>query len=252
MTRRLDINEWIEKGALVHNDKYNYSKVNYVNSGSKVCIICPEHGEFLQQANSHLQGKGCKLCWDKKNITRPIFNRLTQSEWIDKAILIHKDRYDYSKTEYVKSTIKVCIICKKHGEFWQEANNHLAGQNCPKCCESGGEIIIREFLQSEGIEFKTQKVFKDCRYNGVLKFDFYLPDYNMLIEFDGSQHFLPHSFSSDQSEETKLKNLQETQKKDVIKTEYALNNNIRLLRIPYWKINNAQKILKNKLFNIKE
>ena len=122
--KRLSVNEFIDKSKHIHGDKYNYSKVIYKNSSTKVCIICPEHGEFWQTPNSHMQGSGCPKC---SGIG------LTRSELINKFKKIHGNKYDYSKIEYKNTHTKICIICPEHGEFWQSPNGHLNGNGCPVC-----------------------------------------------------------------------------------------------------------------------
>ena len=129
-----------------HSDKYNYSKVKYINSNTKVIIICKEHGEFPQQPNNHLQGNGCPDCrldimgkWNKSN----------NDEFISKSIIVHGNIYDYSKVDYKGSTIEVVIICKEHGEFTQQPSVHLSGCGCNTC-----GIITRSLLKK-----KTQEEF---------------------------------------------------------------------------------------------
>ena len=117
--------QFIEKAREVHGDKYNYSKVNYINANTKVIIICPEHGEFEQTPGSHLYGQGCPKC--ANNI------KLTTEQFIEKAKEVHGDKYDYSKVNYLNSYTKVTIICPEHGEFEQTPANHLVGKGCPKC-----------------------------------------------------------------------------------------------------------------------
>ena len=120
--------QFILKAREVHGWKYDYSKVDYKDSHTKVCIICPIHGEFWQKPDNHLNGWGCKKCGRKicaKN------TRKTTEEFIKRAKDVHGDKYDYSKVEYINSKTKVCIICnekdkngKEHGEFWQTPDNH--------------------------------------------------------------------------------------------------------------------------------
>ena len=117
--------DFITKSRKVHGDKYDYSKVEYINNSTKVCIICPEHGEFWQRPNHHLRGHGCPKC---KNV----FKKDTET-FINQAKEIHGGKYDYSKVEYVNNRTKVCIICPIHGEFWQTPKNHIKGQGCNKC-----------------------------------------------------------------------------------------------------------------------
>ena len=114
MSKKLTTEEFIEKARKIHNDKYDYSKVNYKRSSEKVCIICPKHGEFWQRPNEHLSGYGCRKCAieviKKKEMK-------TKDDFIKKATKIHKNKYDYSKVVYNGSFVKVCIICPEHGEF---------------------------------------------------------------------------------------------------------------------------------------
>jgi len=130
--------EWIITARAVHSDQYDYSKVNYVDSQTKVTIICPEdgHGEFQQKAYSHLLGFGCAKC---SGLYVP-----TTEEWIITAISIHGNKYDYSKVVYVSSKIKVTIICpeESHGKFQQTPSEHLQGSGCAKC--SGHHVPTTE------------------------------------------------------------------------------------------------------------
>lgn len=161
---------FIERARLIHGDKYDYSKVEYINSRSKVCIICPEHGEFWQKPSSHLQGKGCSKCCGTK--------KLTTEEFIERAKKIHGDKYDYSKVVYINNHTKVCIICPIHGEFWQTPKNHLKSVGCYKCSkvfpltkeifEKRGKIIHGDkydYSKVEYINYET-KVCIICKEHG--------------------------------------------------------------------------------------
>ena len=108
----------------IHGDKYDLSKVEYVNANTKICIICPEHGEFWQLPYSHLKGQGCPKCAGRG---------LDRNEIIERLKKIHNNKYDYSKSDFKKSKDKICIICPEHGEFWQELHKHMCGQGCPEC-----------------------------------------------------------------------------------------------------------------------
>ena len=115
---------FIEHAREVHGDKYDYSKVNYINSTTEVTIICPVHGEFKQKPIFHLQGCGCKKCSSKK---------YTTEKFIEAARNIHGDKYDYSKVDYVDCFTDVTIICPVHGEFQQTPHIHLQGAGCSEC-----------------------------------------------------------------------------------------------------------------------
>ena len=165
----------------VHHNFYDYSKLDYVNNMSKVCIICPEHGEFWQRASSHLHGQDCPKCAKK---IASIKKTLTTEEFIEKAKRIHGDKYDYSKVEYEGRKTKVSIICPKHGEFLQRANGHLNGQGCPKCGsnnESKGEKTLCSFLEDLNIQFINNE--RITIYPQEL--DIYIPEKKVAIEYDG-------------------------------------------------------------------
>ena len=147
--------DFIKKAKEIHGDKYDYSKVDYVNSRSKVCIICPKHGEFWQKAMTHLEGRGCKKCRGGNKVS-------TLIDFIDQAKKVHGDKYDYSKVEYTNSQTKVCIICPKHGEFWQTPNSHLNGAGCTSCWKEnrvlGKEEFIKRAREVHGDKYDYSKV----------------------------------------------------------------------------------------------
>ena len=158
---------FINKAKQVHNDKYDYSKVNYVNSKTKVCIICPKHGEFWQEPRHHLSKHGCPMC-GKENSDRK--QSLTLNEFIEKSNQIHNGKYIYDKVNYVNAETKVCIICPKHGEFWQAPHSHLRGQGCPKCgrerninsIKITNEAFIEKATQIHGGKYDYSKcIYKD-------------------------------------------------------------------------------------------
>jgi len=218
--KNLRIDEYLEKARLKHNDKYDYSLVDYINNKSKIKIICPKHGFFEQKLKNHLNGSGCFKC-AVENIS------LTQLEFIERANKKHNYKYDYVNTVYVNAHTKIKIICSKHGEFSQLPFDHLNGSGCSKCKESKGEKVIRAFLETNNINYIHEKKFNNCRNILPLPFDFYLPEKNVLIEYDGIQHFKPLKFFGGE------KGLLSAQKRDYVKTNYAKTNNIELIRIAY-------------------
>jgi very-short-patch-repair endonuclease len=220
-----------------HGDKYDYSLVNYVNYKNKIKIICPKHGVFEQTPDTHLRNHGCPKCSHPSKM-------LTVKEFIQKSNNIHGNVYDYSLVEYIGAHEKVKIICKKHGEFLQKPNAHLDGQGCPVCNNSKGEEKIIQFLKENNINFEYQKSFDNCKNKYKLFFDFYLPKKNMLIEYDGEQHYRAFNYFGG---DLKFK---KTIANDKVKTEYAIKNNYRLLRIPYTERNNLSEILKNNIITI--
>lgn len=114
-------------GTEIHKGKYSYAKARYINSSTKVTIICDCGYEFEQTPNSHLQGYGCKKCAGQYSPTT--------EEWKKMAIDIHGNDYGYDEVEYKNSDTKVKIWCNKHEEFfWQNPGNHITlGHGCKKC-----------------------------------------------------------------------------------------------------------------------
>jgi hypothetical protein len=201
-----------------HKSRYDYSKVNYINSHKKITIICPTHGEFQQTPEKHKRGYGCREC--------SRFN-YTTDDIIKQFKIIHDDKYDYSKVNYNGNHSKVKINCYKHEIFKQSSHNHKKGKGCPACNESKGEINVRKCLKKNKIKFISQKSFDECKNIKKLRFDFYLPNHNCCIEYNGIQHYNPINFFGG------IKTLKHTQKRDKIKEEYCLKNNIHLLIIKY-------------------
>ena len=242
-SKKLTQEEFINKSKIVHGDKYDYSKVIYTGNRDKVEIGCPTHSWFIQNAANHLAGQGCILCGSALNG----FNRrLSSEEWTERAISKYIDKFDYSETVYTHNRENVTIRCIEHNiKFSVNPDNHMTGLGgCPSCNGSVGENVIIDFLEKHKIKYEKQKTFTDCRNdltNYLLYFDFYLPKFNMCIEFDGEQHFKATEFFGGQE------GLESLQYRDNIKSEYCKTNNIGLLRIPYMNVNSIDKILTLKL-----
>jgi len=202
-----------------HNQKYDYSLSQGKNNKSKIKIICPEHGIFEQRIDHHLNGSGCPKCTNKHNYST--------KEWCKIATNKHNNKYNYSLVKYINAKTKIKLICPEHGIFEQIPSSHLDGRGCPKCKSSKGEEKIRKSLIENNINFESQKKFDNCFYKKKLYFDFYLPDYNLCIEFDGEQHFksIPYWGGDEIFEKVKIR--------DKIKNQYCQDNNIDLLRIRF-------------------
>lgn len=294
MRKKLTLEEFIERANEIHNNKYDYSKSKYVNVKTKVCVICPIHGEFYITPNHHLSGIGCPKCSGRLK---------TNEEIISQFVNVHGNKYDYSKVEYKGSTIKVCIICPQHGEFLQRPSDHLSGYGCPRCrslrmntesfiqkareihddkydysiteydgcrkhikikCNKHGifEQMPYKHLQGHGCPYcqnsiLEEKVAKELGNNNIeyvwhcgkkhLKWlgkqhlDFYLPKYNLAIECQGIQHFEPIEFFGG---EEKFKYRSELDEK---KKELCKQNNINLIYLDYKTsdTNDLMKVIQN-------
>lgn len=162
---------FIEKAILIHGPKYDYSKAEYLNTKTKICIICPKHGEFWQRASSHLDGYGCKICSGRK---------LSTQSFINKACIVHRNKYDYSKTNYTVGTEKVIVICPEHGQFTQYPGAHLLGVGCKKC-GSTAKLTIEEFIErSNKIHNNKYDYSKSLYINCRSKIDIICPKHGVF------------------------------------------------------------------------
>lgn len=217
-TKRLSVKKFIEMASETHNNKYDYSLIIYKNTDTKIKIICPTHGIFEQTPHNHLR-YGCDYCGGTKE--------LITKDFIDISTKKHGGKYKYNLSKYTGNKNDIIITCLKHGDFKQIASNHMKGAGCPACKNSKGEQIIKNFLNDKNIKFIEQKKFIDCKNINYLKFDFYLNELNICIEYDGKQHFEPiKRFGG-------IEEFEQIKIRDEIKNNYCKNKNIRLLRISY-------------------
>ena len=151
---RCSLEEFITKAKTKHKQKYDYTKVKFTTLRDHITIICPQHGEFKQRADHHLDAKGCKYCGN---------NIPTTEEFIQKAKEIHGDKYDYSKVEYVNRTSKIKIKCAVHGDFLQSPSEHLAKYGCQKCAGN--------------IKKTNQKFIEDANKRHNNKYDYSKTEY---------------------------------------------------------------------------
>lgn len=214
------IETFLKSAYEVHKDTYCYSKVQYVSSKAKVIITCRRHGDFLQAAGAHLVGQGCPECGR-------INARLSTQEFIARSVAIHGERYDYSETVYELGVEPLTIKCRDHGKFVQQANNHMNGAGCPKCAQSKGERAVAVVLKKLNIDFVEQYMVLGNLY----RYDFYLPRYNVFIEYHGIQHYMQvdHFHSRGNNRAT----FQAQLIRDMMKEEIVRVNKGRLLKIKY-------------------
>ena len=232
--------EFIDKAKKVHGDKYDYSNVKIERKSDYIDIYCPTHGFFTQLASEHLRGRGCRLCGYEKT---GLMLRHTTDWFINEAIKIHGDKYDYSNTKYTTKRIAVEIICKEHGSFWQLPHQHLVGNGCPICGGSAGENRVLAWLINNKIEYIRQYAINNdypfC-LNKKIKVDFYLPDFNTIIEYNGKQHYEDGWFF-------KEKGFERQQNRDMALKKYCKEHKIRLIEIPYKNMGNIEDILTKEL-----
>lgn len=255
---RITLQQFIDRSVCKHGNVYDYSKtVLGKDNKEKVVIVCRIHEEFLQSPNKHAdQGRGCPKCAKEQNRKRWLSNfakQKTNEEFISEANIKHNHRYEYL-TEYKSCFEKVQIKCKKCTTIWcQQPSNHLAGHGCPKCAfvESKGEKKIADCLDSIGVKYQRQKWFDGCRgKKRPLPFDFYIPAYNALIEFDGEQHFKPKNFKGSMTISQTEKAYLTTKKYDNVKNDYCVEKSIPLLRIPFHSENQIEDLINEFLENL--
>lgn len=296
--------KFIELAKLKHGDKYNYAKVNYINSNTEVEIGCHKHGNFFQKPRNHLFGWGCVKCKNEKTglrckftggrflekahkkhgntyryfddyidmttlidiecelhgifTQRPV-NHLqgqgcprckaakisrsktySNEEFLQRARTKHGDTYEYPDA-YVDAAQKLRIVCSSHGSFYQTGHNHLNGQGCPICKSSKGEKAVKRWLDTLGISYTRQFTFDLRRTRVSLRYDFYVPDYNACIEYDGRQHSIAiNHFGGEEG-------LKETQRRDNLKNKECPSYGVRLIRVTHQDLDEG--ILEDKLHN---
>ena len=123
--------QFIKEAFEVHGNAYDYSEVELINNKTKVTINCLIHGAFRQKPNEHLRGYGCCECANEK-----CSNRLTKTreQFVNEAIEVHGDRYDYSQVVYIDNRTEVCIVCPIHGAFRKTPGAHIhQKQGCQQC-----------------------------------------------------------------------------------------------------------------------
>ncbi len=232
-------------------------EVNYKNTVTPIDFLCTSCGYVFQNTiNSILYSNtNCKKC-SYKNISKT--RSQTREEFVTAAVKIHNGLYSYSlitpewwEENYVgkgKSTsVLLPIICPKHGVFEQTASSHLQKHGCKICSSSLGELFISNFLQERGIKFKSEYTFKDCRskHGRLFRFDFYLEEFNLIIEYHGKQHYQEVDHFGGE------KTLENIKINDKFKENFIFSNGLSFISIPYWHYDDLPQIL-NTLIYIKD
>jgi len=228
--------KFTEHAKAVHKDVYDYPNTKYVTARKKIIIECRKHGGFSQTPTNHLRGSGCPKCAREKG-------RSTTEQFIISCQNIHRNLYDYSKTLYSTSKEPVIIICSRHGEFRQKAENHLSGSGCPKCRTSRMEREMSKRLEY----LQTQKTLDERPWSITsISYDTHLDggsrqraDFVVtlstgpcaVIEMDGIQHFQVVSFGNDRLSPEAI--FERQKMRDLTKNRWCADNNYHLLRIDY-------------------
>ena len=168
---------------------------------------------------------------------------LTHEEFMERLYIKNKNAENIEVLgEYVNAHTKIKCKCKIDGHEWEATPNSLLNNHgCPKCNESKGEKRVAKYLDSKNIDYKKQYKFNECRSKKKLPFDFYIPSLNIAIEYDGRQHYEIIDYFDG------LDGFIDTKVRDTIKTIYCKENNIKLIRIPYWDFDKIEEILEKEL-----
>lgn len=209
----------------------------------KICITCPKHGEFWQSAYLHFNGSDCPKCEDAVS---GIKKRKNTEEFIERSKKVHGDKYDYSKTNYITAKEKVCIICPKHGEFWQSPWHHMKSNGCPKCVSptSKAEREICEYVKS--IVGEDNVISNDRIILKGKEIDIYVPSLKIGIEYNGLYwHTKDKKYHIEKTEGCKKLGIKLIQ---IFEDEYVNNKDIVLSKIAHilGKCENLDKIMARK------
>jgi very-short-patch-repair endonuclease len=214
-TQALTTERFIEKSKLVHGDRYDYSKSCYISGHKNITIICKKHGSFDQDPYNHINGYGCKRCTQIYCL----------EDFIEEAKLIHNNTYDYSESIYIKSQIPIKIFCKRCKKlFDQTPNSHLRGAGCIICINKTEKKLF-EYLNSNFENVINQfnaEWSKNENTGRKYRYDFMIPQFKIIIELDGRQHF---------QQIRNWINPEEQIKTDCLKMMKAIQNGYKIIRI---------------------
>ena len=176
MNKRTTISEFIDKSIKVHGNRYSYEKSIYINTHTKLIIICPQHGEFLQIPKEHIKGAGCKKCYSDLQRTNIL-------DFIEKSNKIHNNKFNYEKVSYNKLRNKIIIICPEHGEFEQFASNHLLGKGCRKCAYTELLKTTKYFIDKSKLLHSHKYNYNEVIYkNAITKVKIICPKHGYFLQ----------------------------------------------------------------------
>lgn len=232
--------EWFNKEMA--NKQPNIEVLSaYVGMKEVVECQCRIDGNtWFATPDSLLNNKtGCPVCANRKTGERC---RKSNDEFLRQLKIINPNILPME--EYSADHDKILCKCLVHDHFWYVTPNKILHRRtgCPKCALYHNENIIADILDRWGFEYTMQQRFPDCKDINTLPFDFYLNDYNVVIEYDGEQHYFP-IFKSKYSDDQNINRLKYIQRHDEIKNQYCKDNNIILIRIPYWDNDDIEYIL---------
>jgi len=225
---RMSLSDFVAHSKEIHGNKYDYGRVVYKNNRTKVALVCSVHGEFFVSPDNHFKGYGCKKCNRDARCVRH------QADFIERAKKVHPD-YDYSESVFVEGHKKeIKIICPKHGSFYQDPYRHLKGSGCPSCIlkeETKLGEILKGFFVGWKIE-RHKKIFSK-EHGRQRCFDFFITNgsIDLVVEYDGLQHFKPIRFNYKMSQKDAEKKFEAQKKTDALDIVFCERKRIRLYRV---------------------
>lgn len=207
------------------NDKYVVKNIDFKTNKDYVFLSCKKHGNFKITSTRIMQGKGCPTCAKEK-----AQKHKTNKQYLSELKVLNLDRiYDFSKVNYVNAKTPVIVICKKCGKEFSKNPRvffRKTAKACPYCNYYIGERLVEDYLIEHKIKFIAQYSFKNTEISR-LRFDFYLPDLNIVIEYQGEQHYRAVSYWGGE------KRFAQQQKNDQRKRDFCKENNIQEIEISY-------------------
>lgn len=244
MPRKLNLEELVKRARSIHGDKYYYNKYNLINTHTPSAITCPIHGDFKQSFDVHIHQKsGCPKC---ASIIRNNKNTKFTYDMLQENDSKYNFGFDYSKFTYYGYDIPSTVICSSHGEFQQTWHHLKYGHGCPICGnkKNYSELRLKQALEAEFTNVEYQKRFD---WLGRQSLDFYLPNYNVAVEYQGRQHFCDYSlFNHDEILKCDLKKLKKCKEHNIQIYYITFEERYIPLDFQYYKIYiNLEELIKN-------
>lgn len=219
-----------------HGNKFGYQFLNYIKASKPIEIVCPTHGRQFITASIHLRGEGCPLCAKEAGRLKKI---QPPEVYIEKAINVHGDKYDLSRTKYTRKDGKCIIGCPVHGFVKNSIESLRRGAGCNKCNASVGENLIGSYLDKVKIPYEREYPIRNFGDINRYRYDFYLPTLNIVIEFHGKQHYDVVDYFGGESR------FKENQERDSYKENFLKIVGIPLLVIKYTQVDEIPTLIAN-------
>lgn len=244
MPKIISTDSFIKEAKEVHNNLYSYNKTKYINSVSKIIVLCKLHGYFKISPANHLRGRGCQEC-GKFRQPRPKAGQ-SLKEKFPTLIIEWSEKNELNSENYgCCSGYRAWWKCSRCNYEWQTriVTRTQYSSGCPKCKTSKGELAIETWLKNHDFTFKSQYKTQECKNKRMLPFDFavWIDSKLILIEFNGEQHYNIRKTGLFSNQEK----FAQIQANDIIKVNFCKSKNIPLLVISYKQLSKIDEIIPN-------